>query len=156
LLPCEGRQHVAHTRFLLVDFPGSWRGLTFSPDGHWVAYTSDKSGRYEVYVRPFPGPGAPAIVSTAGGQAPYWALDGSKLYFQQSGGLWAASVRTRPTLRIGKPELLFEGPYAPDYDVDPEGRGVVMVRLDPPAEQSRFNVVLNWFTELDGLLQGQR
>lgn len=128
----------------------------FSPAGRWIAYASDASGQYDVYIRPFMGPGGPVRVSTTGGRRPRWALDGRELYYREGDRMWAVPVQTQPTLEVGEPKPLFEGPYASDYDIDPNGPAFVMVRIDPPTEPSRFHVVLNWFAELERLVGNER
>ena len=86
----------------------SERTGAFSPDGHWVAYQSDESGRVEIYVRPFPGPGGQWQVSTAGGKAPRWRPDGTELYYiAPDSRLMAASIAASGTaLQPGLPTAL--------------------------------------------------
>jgi Tol biopolymer transport system component len=131
-----------------------------SPDGRWLAYASDHSGQEEVYVRPYPGPGAPRLVSSGGGQEPLWSPDGSELYYRDAGGdnVMAASFESEPTLRLGKPTLLFQGEHmgatrwGRNYDIAPDGRRFLMLQEgegQPAATQ--FVVVLNWFEELKRL-----
>ena len=152
LLPMEGDREPRP----FLRSPGDDHGLMFSPDGRWAAYVSDVSGRSEVYVLPFPGPGERALVSTAGGASPRWAPDGRGLFYRLGEGLWSVPLQTEPTLDVGTPELLFEGPYAAGYDVDPLGDGFVMYRIDAPEEPSRFNVVQGWFGELERLVPSGR
>ena len=125
----------------------------FSPDGRWIAYISDESGRYEVYVRPYPGPGRRWTISTEGGEAPVWSGDGRELFFVRGQQLWAVTVETEPDFRAGTPRLLFEGPYDlsslhPHYDVSPDGR-FIMLKLEE--KRSTFNIILNWLDELERL-----
>jgi hypothetical protein len=131
-----------------------------SPDGGWLAYTSDESGRTEVYVQPFPEPGGKKLVSTEGGSEPRWNPNGRELFYRNGGGLWSVAISTEPAFRAAKPVLLFEGEYELDawsssYDVAPDGRRFVMIRrgedADTPAPQ-QLNVVLNWFQELKRLV----
>jgi eukaryotic-like serine/threonine-protein kinase len=112
----------------------------FSPDGRWVAYQSDETGAPEVYVRPFPGPGAVVRISTAGGAKPMWRRDGRELYYLTlAGDLTAVSVETAPTFAVSKPRTLIRGasrrPFAPSagYQVTPTGdRFLLSVRTVAP------------------------
>jgi eukaryotic-like serine/threonine-protein kinase len=124
----------------------------FSPDGHWVAYVSDESGRYEIYVVPFPGPGGRFIISTEGGNRPRWSLDGRELFYQNGKKMIAVDVQVAgSTFHAGKPQVLFEGDYRPYFDVSADGKRFLMMKgvsegARPPAD--RVTVVLNWFDEL--------
>ena len=125
----------------------------FSPDGKWLAYVSDESGRAEVYVQPYPGPGAKWAVSTEGGTEPAWSPDGRELYFRHRDQLVAVAVTAGPEFRAGRSTPILESRYetiegARDYDVSPDGKGFVVIRSEGAVEPDRFNVVLNWFTEL--------
>lgn len=126
----------------------------FSPDGRWVAYASDQTGEFEVWVRPFPGPGSPTRVSPAGGHDPIWARSGRELFYQQGQKLMAAEVAGGETaLQFKTPRMLFDGGFIPwepntprSYDVSPDGR---FVMIEPtPTYSQRFTVVVNWFEEL--------
>lgn len=130
-----------------------------SPDGRWMAYTSDESGRVEVYVRPFPGPGERWQVSTDGGVEPIWARDGRELFFRLGDALMSAGVEPRGrALRTTVPRRLFEGRYlrvldlssavAAVYDVSPDGRRFVMIQGSEEAPPSQLQVVIHWFDEL--------
>jgi eukaryotic-like serine/threonine-protein kinase len=129
----------------------------FSPDGHWLAYQSDESGRYEIYVRPFPGPGGKWQISTEGGTEPVWAKNGRELFYRSANKMMAATVESKPLFAASKPRQLFEGLYdggafdfEPNYDVAPDGQRFLMLE---PTEQAKatpqqINVVLNWSDEL--------
>jgi serine/threonine-protein kinase len=127
-----------------------------SPDGRWIAYVSDESGRDEVYVQPFPGPGMKRPVSTEGGLQPLWAKDGRQLFFRRQDQVWAVDVRTDGGLSTGKPCLLFERPgYSPggptrSYDLSQDGKRFLMVKLEQrtPAPVTELTLVQNWFEEL--------
>jgi serine/threonine-protein kinase len=130
-----------------------------SPDGRWVAYLSDESGRIEVYARPFPGPGGKWQISTEGGQGIVWSAKGNELFYRAGAKMMVVDIRTQPTFSAGKPRLLFEAPRAAlspraglgaDYSVSADGQRFLMVR---PREQAQtaltqINVVTNWFEEL--------
>jgi len=105
-----------------------------SADGRWVAYTSDETGRNEVYVDAYPTPGRRARVSAAGGEHPVWARDGRTLYYWEGPRLVAARVEPGAgdgPRRVGAREVLFRAPYAGGviamYDVSPDGQRVVLV-----------------------------
>jgi serine/threonine-protein kinase len=128
----------------------------FSPDGRWLAYVSDESGRYEVYVQPYPGPGAKSQVSTEGGTEPAWNPNGRELFYRTGSKMMAVDVTTQASFSAGKPRMLFEGPYVPtgvthpNYDVSPDGKRFLMVKESEQAQAAptQINVVLNWFEEL--------
>ncbi len=125
--------------------------FSLSPDGRWLAYSSNESGREEVYVRPFPpGPGK-WVVSRGGGNEPRWAHNGRELFYRSADGFMVATVRTTPTFAVTSIELLFVDVYQRDgthqqYDVMPDDQSFVMVRAE--ANQRRLTLVLNWFEEL--------
>ncbi|MBK5294107.1 MAG: serine/threonine-protein kinase [Acidobacteriia bacterium] len=126
----------------------------FSPDGRWLAYQSNESGRNEVYVQPYPGPGGKWMISSEGGVKPLWASDGRELFYRNGDKMMVVKVATRPEFRAAKPEMLFEGDYkddptGPQYDVTPTGRRFVMMKeSDLVAAATKLNVVLNWFEEV--------
>lgn len=134
----------------------------FSPNGRWVAYASNESGRDEVYVRPFPRTeGIGRRVSIDGGTAPVWSRDGSELYFRSAAGeLMAVPITLAPQLLIGSPRALFQvtGTFrtsgnAAAYDVLTDGRFVMVTEPDRPVtDRSQINVVQNWFDELERLV----
>ena len=128
----------------------------FSPDGRWLAYSSDESGRPEVYVQPFPGPGGKLVISTDGGREPVWSPDGRELFYRNGFWMMAVPIQTEPAFQAGTPRVLFErrSPTATssNYDVSPDGQRFVMIGLDPESRQSSVHVVLNWFDELQRLV----
>jgi serine/threonine-protein kinase len=140
----------------------------FSLDGRQLAYASDESGRSEVYVQAYPGPGPRHQVSTDGGTAPAWSRDGRELFYTttQSGGgqgtltkMMAVPVSFRPTLTFGAPRMLFQGWYGASnlirgYDASPDGQRFLMVQ---PKERPAVNavhmiLVQNWLDELNRLV----
>jgi eukaryotic-like serine/threonine-protein kinase len=128
----------------------------FSPDGRWLAYVSDESGRYEVYVQPYPGPGGKWQISAEGGTEPMWNHNGRELFYRSGNKMIAVEITTQPSFSAGKPKLLFSGEYQPtlvinaNYDVSPDGQRFLMVKPSESAEAAptQINVVLNWFEEL--------
>ena len=128
----------------------------FSPDGRWVAYVSDESGRAEVYVRPFPGPGTRSQVSIDGGTAPVWSRDGRELFFAKGDTLFATTVSLGPTFTSGAVRRLFSGPYSFDevtvnYDVAPDGQRFLVPRSRVDSAPRQLELVLNWFEEVNRL-----
>jgi len=124
----------------------------WSPDGEWVAYASDESGRWEVYVEPYPGPGAKTMISTEGGHQPLWSRDGTELFYRNGDKMMAATIKTEPVFEISNIEELFERRFLSridyrSYDVTREGK---FLMIQEPQEPTRLgiNVVLNWFEEL--------
>jgi eukaryotic-like serine/threonine-protein kinase len=127
-------------------------GPGFSPDGHWIAYTSDESGRSEVYVLPYPGPGGKWQVSTEGGEEPRWSQTG-ELFYRNATKWMAVRVHTSPVFSIEKPQIMFEGNYINvmgiEYDVAPDGKHFIMIQAnEPKSPPTELNVVINWFNEL--------
>jgi serine/threonine-protein kinase len=128
----------------------------FSPDGRWLAYISDESGRYEVYVQPYPGPGGKWQISTEGGTEPTWNPNGRELFFRNGDKMMTVNIAAQSGFSASKPRMLFEGPYVPspatatNYSISPDGQRFLMLK---PADASdvaptQINVVLNWFEEL--------
>jgi len=127
---------------------------TFSPDGRWVAYVSDESGRFEVYVQPFPGPGRKWQVSNGGGEEPAWSRSGRELFYRSGGRVMAVEVSDDPELETSRPVPLFEGLFhdanfpTRTYDVGPDGRFVMVAEPDPEFSTRRLEVVWNWSERL--------
>ena len=134
----------------------------FSPDGRWLAYASDESGRREIYVRPYPGPGGKWQISTEGGTEPVWNRNGRELFYRIGDKMMAVDINAQSGFTAGKPRQLFERHYLPNpilnarpnYDVSPDGQRFLMVK---PVEQeqaagTQINVVLNWTEELKRLV----
>ena len=130
----------------------------FSPDGNWIAYASNASGRQEVYVRQYPMvAGTERRVSEGGGAGPVWSPDGSELYYRGPESIMAASTPLAPGFVPGRPRPLFpmEGfrfsGNAAAFDIHPERDQFVTVTVGdpPPPLPNQINVVLGWFDELD-------
>ena len=142
-----------------LEMPGAqWAGR-LSPDGEWMAYNSDESGRDEVYVQPFPGPGAKRIVSQNGGYNPIWSKDGSELFYRHGNEFHAVKIDTGSGFTAGKPVVMFEGSYrwsGRDYDVSEDGKRFVMMRNEVPRTTTKINVLLDWWQALETRLAGTR
>jgi Tol biopolymer transport system component len=121
----------------------------FSPDGRLVAYQSNQSGRDEVYVQPFPGPGPKVLVSQGGGE-PVWSRDGHQLFYRSGAKMIAVANPFEPAK--AKAEVLFERAYlrtSPrDYDVASDGRFLMLKEREQVGAAIHINVVLNWTEEL--------
>jgi Tol biopolymer transport system component len=136
--------------------PSNESAPRFSPDGHWLAYVSNESGRNEIYVQPYPGPGGKWQISTEGGVEPLWNSNGRELFYRTGDKMMAVGIDTRPSFSAGKPRLLFEGKYqpppftSPNYDVTSDGQRFLMLKPSEAGEAAptQINVVLNWFEEL--------
>ena len=133
----------------------SENNASVSPDGRWVAYASNESGRTEIYVQPFPGPGGKTTVSTNGGYEPVWSRDGRELFYRSGDALMVVAVSTRSDFVAGLPRRLFSGDYEQSdtgtagYDVSPDGRRFLMIQpAQPQRAVTQFNIVLNWFDAL--------
>jgi serine/threonine protein kinase/Tol biopolymer transport system component len=136
-----------------------------SPDGRWIAYTSNESGRDEVYVQPFPGPGGKLQVSNNGGAEPIWSRDGRELFYRQSyyqrdNQASVVDVQTGHVLSASKPRLLFiaqgysgMGPVR-TWDISPDGRRFLVVKMEERKSRPVTELVLvqNWFEELKRLV----
>jgi Tol biopolymer transport system component/predicted Ser/Thr protein kinase len=119
-----------------------------SPDGRWMAYTSNESGKVEVYVTAFPGPGGKWQISTEGGKTPLWAPNSRELFYRKDKKFMRVAVTTAPSFSASRPELLFEGDYE-GWDIAPDGKRFLMVK-DEAAESApkHLNLVLDWFQDL--------
>ena len=141
---------------MLLEEPFNELQATFSPDGRWIAYTSDESGRFEVYVRSFPELRDRNQISTDGGMEPLWNRDGTELFYRNGDKMMSVTTALAPELVLGRPELLFEAPYeglrrltATNYDVAEDGRFLMLQSEEDRANSTlRINVVLNRFEEL--------
>jgi eukaryotic-like serine/threonine-protein kinase len=136
--------------FLVTPF--SERVPMISPDGRWLAYQSDESGRDEVYVRPFPGPGGKWQISTGGGDYPVWARKGPELFYRTGEGMMVASytrngeafVPSKPRLWAAKKDL------GEDFDLAPDGKRFAVVQAEAQEQRGPQRVMLlqNFFDEL--------
>jgi len=148
---------------LYVEDGRQWRALfqekynesepRISPDGRFIAYVSDESGRNEIFVRPFPDVmKGKWQASGGGGSDPVWSPDGRELFYRNGLEAIAVPVETERTLRLGRPEMLFQGPYLKQWDVTPDGKRFLMIRspggAEAAADRRTINIVTNWLEEL--------
>jgi serine/threonine-protein kinase len=139
----------------LISTPANELTAVVSPDGHWLAYQSDESGRAEIYVRPFPDvKGHKSLVSVDGGHSPRWSHDGRELFFMNGPNLIAAPVTVQRGVfgTSTTPSVLFSGPFDTtqdnNYDVMPDGSGFIMVEGAPTSTLRGLQVVLHWADEI--------
>jgi len=132
--------------------PFAERHPRFSPDGRWIAYSSNETGRYEVFVQAFEAAGGgKRQISTEGGTEPIWSRDGKELFYRNGDRMMAVDISTKPSFSHGTPRLLFEGQYTvgplsiASYDVTPDGRHFVMLQSsDSSPGATQIHVVQNW------------
>ena len=159
VLPVPGSESprpFVHSRF-------SEGSAKFSPDGKWIAYSSDESGRPEIYVQAFPGPGLKLQISNNGGIDPVWRRSGGELFYRSFTGMMVVSITTSPELRASAPKELWKGQYSAgsgsscgmpgpassNYDVTADGQRFLMVRDDDlTLSTSKVVVVLNFGEEI--------
>jgi len=131
--------------------PGDENSAWFSPNGRYIAYSSDESGTMEVYVRPYPRSSDVdwvRKVTTAGGDQPRWSDDGERIFYLDGDRAMAVTVEEGPPFQTSDPEFLFDG-MSPVWDVSPEGDFFLTLDpIDPP----RLVVILGWFEELRRLV----
>ncbi len=130
----------------------------FSPDGRWLAYSSDESGTSEIYVTPFPGPGGKWQVSTSGGDFPTWSRNGKELFYRSPNNTIMVAVYTASgdTFRPDKPRLWSPGQFtelagSPNFDLHPDGQRFAVLKAPAAAEAAPVNKVtfiFNFFDEL--------
>jgi serine/threonine-protein kinase len=136
-----------------------------SPDGRWLAYTSNESGGNEIYVRPYPEvDGGRWQVSNNGGDSPLWSPDGRELFYRNGDAAMAVAVKSDPAFDIENPTVLFQGMYysadfipgtteLSPWDISPDGKRFLMMKNAGVGESTgggprRINIILNWFEEL--------
>lgn len=142
--------------FLVTTFDE--RSASLSPDGRWIAYSSNESGRFEVYVTSFPEPGARYQVSANGGEEPRWTRGGREVLFLGGDGVSAAAIdvsgkplaeKPRTAFPWKAPLSLLEGAYRKRYDASPSGERILMIESDIDPAWNRVQVALGWIRELE-------
>jgi serine/threonine-protein kinase len=143
----------AHAFHPVTSLPTIARNARFSPDGRWLAYQSNETGRMQVYVISYPDLAEKRPVSTEGGTEPAWRPKGGELYYRNGPSMMAVTIRTAPTLVMGTPHELFRGDFLDDeygdrsFDVMPDGEHFMMFEADPAAAPE-LRVIRNWAAEL--------
>jgi len=139
-------------------------GAEFSPDGKWIAYTSDEGGKAEVWIRQYPN-GKKKKISIGGGSEAVWGPDGKELFYRNGREFMRVKIETEPKLVPSTPEPLFEDEYIMmqfpghrNYDVSKDGKRFLMIKQvdERPAQVTHLNIVLNWFEELKRLVPARR
>ena len=155
ILPGDGEAES----FPFINSTFDERAPAFSPDGRFVAYISDESGQYEVYVQSYPTPDTKQLVSTDGGTEPVWSPDGGELFYRRGNDLRVVAVELDgPTLTLGRPTTLLEAVFrrtylgVPTYDVAENGQRFIIVEQGDDSTPTEITVVLNWFEELKHLV----
>jgi Tol biopolymer transport system component len=157
--PASGMESKPHL-FLEAGLGEGHGDAQVSRDGQWIAYASNESGRFEIYARPFPGPGAKVPISSEGGESPRWSKNGRELFYRNpiKNLLMAVEVQTAPEFRAGHPRLLFtlhstavstQSGLSRGWDVSPDGKRFLVINAqDGPETGVRLQAVVNWFEEL--------
>ena len=117
-----------------------------------MTYTSTDSGRSQVFVAAYPGPGPTQLVSSEGGTMPRWNRDGSELFYRNGGKMMAVKIQFKPTLSAARPEELFDHAYGNGYDVAPDGKRFLMVKYLAGADthdSNQLHAVVNWREDLN-------
>lgn len=144
----------------VIQTPANEMSPELSPDGRWLAYVSNQTGRMEVYVEPYPGPGERHLISTNGGFQPAWGGNRELFYVQPAAPgseirtLMSVAVVTVPTFSAGKPVPMFGNadlatPWGRSYDVAPDGRRFLLTLMRAePARPTQMVFVQHWLEEL--------
>ena len=143
--------------FPFLKTPFDERDGQFSPDGKWIAYQSNESGRFEIVVQPFPGPGGKFQISTNGGAQPRWNKNGKEIFYVSlDSKMMAAPVKLSPdgqSLETGTPVALFPvriaggpvpGPYKQQYAVSPDGQQFLVNLAADEGTTSPITIIYNW------------
>jgi serine/threonine-protein kinase len=147
MVPLTGERTVTP----LVTGPNTESLPRISPDGKWLVYQSNETGRFEIYVRPFPANGPRTPVSDNGGTEPLWGRSGRSLYYRgPNGEIVEVVVTTGASFSIGARKVVLTGDYLtdsshPNYDIAPDGRFLMLKRAGAEAQTV---VVHNWGREL--------
>ena len=145
----------------LLSTPFREQNPRLSPNGRWMAYESNQSGAFEVYVRPFPNVDDDLVlVSQGGGRWPVWSPNSDELFYRTPEGMWVATFESEPRFQVRSHELLFTDPgsyrigfnvVGHNYDIDPSGQRFLLVKLVSAASPS-IVLVQNWVDELNRLV----
>ena len=146
VMPLEGD----HKPRPILQTPFNEWGPVFSPDGGWLAYVSNESGRDEIYIRTFPGSAERTVVSTTGGHSPRWRADGKELfYLAADGSLMSVDITPGHESQPGVPKALFRATgVLRDWSVTADGKRFLFAMPAQQNAQPTFTVVLNWLAGL--------
>ena len=136
--------------YALMETQTSEGNAQFSPDGKWVVFVSEETGRPEVYVTRFDKPGEKWRISSEGGTSPRWRRDGNELfYWTTDRKVMAVAIKPGETFAAGSPTQLFKAdPLSVDYDVAADGQRFLFIASAPGTQSLPFAVVLNWMSDL--------
>jgi serine/threonine-protein kinase len=172
LLPLDVPAPKVDRALPLLNTPADERNPSIAPNGRWIAYESNKTGQFQIYVKPFPNVNdAEYQISTAGGRTPLFARNGRELFFVSGSALMTAPVRFAPTFAAGNATVLFDAPSiildgrllantGRTYDVSRDGDRFLLLKDDAPVDRwtSRPGIIVvqNWFQELNEKLPKRR
>ncbi len=144
-----------HSQRTVAGDPSWQRGPVLSPDGNWFAYSSQETGTWEVYVKPYPGPGQKTPISDGGGFAPTWDPNDNKLYYRKADEMWMVAYEPGDTFKPATPQYLFTyhsfgGLEVQTYAAAGDGK-FLMIKEDLDS-RTRIDIVSNWFEELRRLI----
>ena len=129
-----------------------------SPDGKWIAYQDNESGRFEIYVRPFPGPGGRVQISASGGAEPIWAAAGNAIYYRNGNDVIRVAIMLGASIGIGERKVVLNEAYIanashPNWDVSPDGSELLLLRR--AGDEVQTIIVHNWMREVLAKTAGQ-
>ncbi len=131
-----------------------------SPDGRWITYVSDRTGRYEVYLSAFPEGGREVPVSSRGGQEPAWSSRGDRIFYRRDQSMISVSLSVTPSLVPGSEAVLFDGPFSRrnprEYDVSGDDRFLLLQEMTDGRSSVEITIVDGWFSELERLFSASR
>jgi hypothetical protein len=120
------------------------------------AYSSNESGRQEIYVQPVRELGGRTLISTTGGRRPVWRGDGRELFFDEGSAIRSVTIRTGPSFEAGAPTLLFETAELISFDAMPDGERFLVIERNRETQPREIHVVVNWLEELERLVPPPR
>ena len=125
-----------------------------SPDGKWMSYASDESGRFEIYIRPFPGGAGRVQISSNGGNDAQWSHDGRRLFYRGGGAFRVATLDVSGGIpRVVRTDSLFADVYRGGYSLHPDGKGIAVLR--DAGQGTRLVIVTNWLSEARAKLRNK-
>jgi Tol biopolymer transport system component len=159
VVPIDG----AHTARLVIRGPSHEGRPSVSPDGRWIAYESNLTGRPEIYVQPFPDLQSRWQISTEGGLSPIWSATGKEVFYRRQHAVLSVPVETRgDTFRYGNSTVLFEHSYVEEddqrtgrsYAVSPDGQRFLMMR-ETARPGREIILIRNWASEIERRISSQ-
>ncbi len=134
----------------------SYWGAAFSPNGKWVAYVSDETGRYEVYLRSYPDASTVHQISVDGGYEPVWCTKCDELFYRNGDQWMAVRISLEPEPTWEQPRLVFQTDFIDtmgrSYDISSDGQKLFVVKRTEPETRTKVHVITNWFEELKRLV----